>query len=366
MAQLDRAAPPVAPPAATRRRPARARVTAGMRAARLHAVGEPLRLDIVERPRPRGAEVLLRVAAAGLSGCDLAVLDGADQVPLPQTPGHEVSGYVAALGPEARGVSPGDAVLVHGWWGCGECPECARGEEQLCAAGRRCGSTAPGGWADFLLVPHSRHLVPLPGLDPISAAPLADAGLTTYRAVLDARPVLTTGTAAVVVGAGGLGQLAVQLLRRLTPARILAVDSDPRKEGPAREAGADAFLDLHDWHAVRVALRGVPATAVLDMVGSDATVEMGAQVLAAGGRLVVCGRGPGKLRLAMLPLPAGAVALTEQGGSRDELAEVVDLARTGQLRPRVQRYQIDRVNDAVTALRAGWVRGRAVIVPSMA
>jgi len=357
----------VAPRAGGRRdRVSGGAVTTGMRAARLHAVGEALRLDVVERPRPSGTEVLVRVAASGLSGCDLALIDGVEEAALPQTPGHEVAGYVAALGPQASGVQLAEAVLVYGWWGCGSCPECLRGDEHLCADARRCGSTAPGGWADFVLVPHPRHLVPLRGLDPVVAAPLADAGLTPFRAVREVAGVLGDGGAAVVVGVGGLGQMAVQMLRRVTAARILAVDADHRKEGPARTSGADAFVDIQDWHRVLGALGGVPAAAVLDMVGSDATVEMGARVVAPGGRLVVCGRGPGKLRLALLPLPPGAMAITERGGGRGELAEVVELARRGELRLRVQRYQIDRVNDAVTALRAGWVRGRAVIVPSMA
>ncbi len=366
MDQLPPAPAAVAPAGAPRRRIERGRALAGMRAARLHAPGEPLRLDTVEVPRPSGAEVLLRVAASGLGGCDLDILDGSDEVPLPQTLGHEVAGHVAALGPEARRLSVGEPVLVHGWWGCGRCAECLAGEEQLCADARRCGRTAPGGFADLLLVPHPRHLVPLTGLDPVAAAPLADAALTPYRAVTGVRPLLGAGAAAVVIGAGGLGQMAIQMLRRLTPARILAVDVDARKEGPARDAGADRFLDLLDWHAIRAALGGTPATAVLDLVGAGDTVETGARVVAPDGRLVVCGRGPGKLRLALLDLPRGAMAIAERGGSRADLDAVVGMARSGQIRLRVQRFQLDRVGDAVTALRAGWVRGRAVIVPSMA
>ncbi|HZS15962.1 MAG TPA: alcohol dehydrogenase catalytic domain-containing protein [Candidatus Dormibacteraeota bacterium] len=367
--QQHRHAPAATPVPTAPRHPettATGRVTAGMRAARLHRPGQPLQLDVVPRPEPHGTEVLVRVAAAGLSACDLDVLDGVEEVPLPQTPGHEVAGHVAALGPRARGVALGEAVLVHGWWGCGTCPECRAGEEHLCAEARRPGAAAPGGFADFLLVPHPRSLVPLGALDPAAAAPLADAGLVTYRAVHTAASVLAPGSAAVVIGCGGLGQLAVQMLRLLTPARVLVVDSDHRKEAPAREAGADRFIDLQDWHAVRGALGDLPAMAVLDFSGSDATVELGARVLAPGGLLVVCGRGPGKLRLALLPLPPGAAAVTERGGSRADLEAVVELARSGRLRLRVQRYQLDRVNDAVTALRAGWVRSRAVIVPRMA
>jgi alcohol dehydrogenase, propanol-preferring len=364
--QLDRAIAPPITERHTGRPVARGLVTAAMRAARLHRPDQPLRIDTLPRPVPAGGEVLVRVAAAGLGRCDLDILDGRDEVALPQTLGHEVSGYVAAIGPDVHGPALRDPVVVYGWWGCGRCAACVRGEEHRCPEARRCGGTAPGGFADFLLVPDARHLVGVEGIDPVSAAPLAGAGLTPYHAVRSVRELLLPGTAAVVVGGGGLGQLAVQLLRRLTPAQVLVVDSDVRKEGPAREAGADRFLDLLDWQGVLHALDGTPAAVVFDFAGADATLEMGARVVAPGGRLVVCGGEPGKVRLAMLDMAPGAAAVTETGGSRQELAEVVAMARAGQLRLRAQRFQLDRVNDAVTALRAGWVRGRAVIVPTMA
>jgi propanol-preferring alcohol dehydrogenase len=317
-------------------------------------------------PRPRGDEVLLSVAAAGLGRSDLRVVDGEDAVRLPQTLGHEVCGHVLAVGDAVRGLRVGTPVLVYGWWGCGRCPACTRGDEHLCPDGRRCGGTAPGGFADALLVPHRRHLIMVEGLDLIGAPPLADTALTPYHAVQSVREHLRPGTAAVVVGAGPMGQLAIQLLDAFTSVQVVAVDTDPRREGVAREAGARQVVDLLDWHTVRSALRGVPAAVAFDFSGTEATVELCARVVAPGGRVVIASPGGAELSRALLSMPAGAEASRVRGGSRQELAEVVRLARDGHLRMYAQRYQLDRVNDAVTAVRAGWVRGAAVIVPFMA
>jgi len=349
-----------------RRAAARGSVSAGMRAARLHAFREPLHVDHLARPTPRGDEVVVRVAAAGLGQCDIQVIDGATRgVPLPLTLGHEVAGHVAAVGPDAGGLRVGEAVLVHSAWGCGHCPACVRGDEHLCSRGHLCGTTAPGGFADFLLVPHARHVVRIDGLDPIHAAPLAGAALTPYRAVQRVRQRLVPGGAVVVIGCGALGQYAIQIIDVLTPAFIVAVDTNPRKEGPAREAGADVVLDLLDAGQARSALGDRPALVVFDFVGADATLGLAARLVAPQGDVVVAGMGGGTLRAPLHSLPPEAGISTVRGGNRRELEEVVALARTGQLRMRAQRFQLDRVNDAVTALRAGWVSNRAVIVPAM-
>jgi alcohol dehydrogenase, propanol-preferring len=366
MEQLEAVTAVVATPTHRPRRAARAVVTTGMRAARLHSFGEALRIEALPRPQPRGDEVLVRVAAAGLGRCDLRVMDGdAGAVPLPLTPGHEVSGHVAALGPEATGLRLGEAVLVQPAWGCGRCAACLHGDEHLCLRGHECGSTAPGGFADLLLVPHARHVVRIDGLDPIQAAPLAGAALTPYHALQRVRGKLVPGSAVVVIGAGALGQYAIQLADVLTPALIVVVDINPRKEAPAREAGADHVVDLLDANAVAATLGGRPAVVVLDFVGGPGTLDLAVRLVAPQGEVLVAGRQGGTLHTPLLSLPAEASIATVRGGSRRELDEVVALARTGQIHMRAQRFQLDRVNDAVTALRAGWVSNRAVVVPAM-
>ena len=339
---------------------------ATMRAARLHAFREPLRIEQLPVPEPRGEEVLVRVAGTGLGRCDLQMIDGLRAgVSLPAVAGSEIGGRVAAVGPSVRGLRSGEAVVVHGAWGCGHCAACVRGDENLCAHGRVAGLTAPGGFADFVLVPHQRHVAPIGGLDPVQAAPLPGAALVPYHAVQRVRERLVPGSAAVVIGAGAMGQFAVQIVDVLTPARVVVVDTNPRKEGPAREAGADEVVDILDAARVRAALAGCPAVTVFDFVGSDTTLDLAVRVVAPQGDVVVAGLAGGTLRTPLIALPPEATVASVRGGSRSELDEVIALARTGQLRLRAQRFQLDRVNDAVTALRAGWVTNRAVIVPAM-
>ncbi|HEX7196389.1 MAG TPA: alcohol dehydrogenase catalytic domain-containing protein, partial [Candidatus Limnocylindria bacterium] len=179
-----------------------------MRAVRLHAVGEPLRAEDVALPEPTGTEIRIRVAGCGVCHTDLHVVDGIQtRVELPVTLGHEVAGWVDAMGGGVEDAPPvGQAVVVHGAWGCGTCRECTGGAEQRCERSVAPGFQADGGYAEAILVPHPRHLVPLAGLDPVHAAPLADAGITPYRAVRRAEPWLLPGARVLVIGAGGLGQ----------------------------------------------------------------------------------------------------------------------------------------------------------------
>src|SRR5215208_3003481 len=203
-----------------------------MEAVQLVAWEHPAQLVDVPAPEPGPGEVLVRVAGAGLCHSDLHLMHwpaGTLPYELPFTLGHEVVGTVAALGDGADGVDVGESVLVYGPWGCGRCPHCSRGEEYLCpfrdvrrVAG--CGLGRDGGLAEYVVIPSPRLLVPIGDLDPVSTAPLADAGLTSYHAVKRALRDLGPGSAAIVIGVGGLGHVAVQLLRALSGCRIVAVD----------------------------------------------------------------------------------------------------------------------------------------------
>lgn len=168
-----------------------------MKAARIHVYREPLRLDDVPLPRPGPGEVIVKIAGAGFCHSDLHVIDGELQVlpKFPLTLGHENAGYIAALGDGVRDLREGDPVVVYGGWGCGSCDHCVIGCEQLCATPAWCGlSQWDGGYAEYLRVPHARYLVPLGRIDPVRAAPLADAALTPYRAIKKALPALDPGS----------------------------------------------------------------------------------------------------------------------------------------------------------------------------
>ena len=202
-----------------------------MRAAVLHAIGEPLRIEEVPTPRPGPGQVLVKIAAAGVCHSDLHQQDGS--VPphrIPLIMGHENAGWVAELGQGAEGLAEGDPAVVYGGWGCGHCRFCLGGQEQLCDGTRWAGLGPDGGYADYLLVPAARHLLPAGRLDLVKAAGLTDAGLSSYRAVKKALPYLRAGSTAVVIGAGGLGQYGVQYLKLMTSATVIAVETSPARQ----------------------------------------------------------------------------------------------------------------------------------------
>lgn len=333
-----------------------------MRAALMTGYKEPLEVRDVPVPDPGPGEVLVRVAGAGLCHSDLHLVDGEIEV-IPSFPwvlGHEVAGTVEAPGPGVRGLAHGDPVAVFGGWGCGACAICLSGEEQLCDTLRWMGIGRPGGFAEYVLVPSPRHLVPLGDLDPVSSAPLTDAALTPYRAVLKARPRLVPGTTAVVIGGGGLGQFAVQMLRELTPSRVVVVEPSASHREIVLELGAAQAVDPQD-DALGALDRG--AAAVLDLVGSEATLSLAARLAAPRGLVVLVGIAGGALPVTFFSPATEVEVTTSYWGSRNELAQVVALAQAGRLTSRVHEVDLLAVNTAMGDLRAGRVEGRVVLVP---
>jgi propanol-preferring alcohol dehydrogenase len=346
--------------------------TALMRAVQMVGWGQPAQVREVPRPAPGPGEVLLRVTAAGLCHSDLHLMHWpAGTVPysLPFTLGHEVAGTVEALGDGATGIEIGESVLVYGPWGCGRCPNCSVGAEHLCTRrelrhGTACGIGRDGGLAEYVVLPSPRLSVPIGDLDPVSTAPLADAGLTPYHAVKRALPGLPPGSTAVVIGVGGLGHVAVQLLRALSGCRVVAIDRRPEALEVALAAGAETALQA-DGLAASEVLRaaGGPAALVMDFVGVEATLELAAGCVAAGGHLSVIGVGGGTLPVRFGTVPFETTVVLSNWGTRAELAEVVGLARAGVVHIEAERVALDDVPAAYARLEAGDVRGRVVAVP---
>jgi len=318
-----------------------------MKAAVLSRRGRPLQLVDRSKPKPRGEQVLVRVRGAGVCHSDVHIVDGTFDAKLPLVLGHEVAGEVPGMG----------AVLVYASWGCGTCAWCRSGEEQLCPDGVDAGWTTDGGYAEWMLVPSRRYLIPLDDLDPVRAAPLADAGVTPYRAVRRALPWLKEGATAVVIGAGGLGQFAIQYLKLLASARVIAVDRIPAKLERARELGAD------DAVLPENAGRLPHARAVFDFVGSQESLALGADVVEQGGILVQIGEAGGKLPFGFETVPSEAHVTTSVWGSLDELRAVVDLSRQGRITWHVETLPLERANDALRRVRRGQVLGRLVLTP---
>ncbi|WP_320668628.1 NAD(P)-dependent alcohol dehydrogenase [Patulibacter defluvii] len=336
---------------------------------------QPPALREVDVPEPSPGQVLLKVGGAGACHSDLHLMEWpAGQLPFapPFTLGHENAGWVAALGSGVEGLDVGDAVAVYGPWGCGRCRACRASQENLCERQREIGAFGgglgrDGGMAPYMLVPSPRLLIPLGDLDPREAAPLGDAALTPYHAIKRSLPILGPGTTAVVIGIGGLGQMAVQLLRALTSARIVAVDPSAPHRERARACGADETLAPGPDAAASILERtaGRGAQLVLDVVGGDGTLELGRTVAAVGGHLTVLGLAGGSLTWsAMGVLPWECSLTSTYWGSAIELVEVLDLARAGRIRTAVERYPLARAGDAYAALREGRVAGRAVVCPN--
>jgi alcohol dehydrogenase, propanol-preferring len=339
-------------------------------ALRLVEPGRPPLLVEVDRPVPRGEEVLIRVTAAGLCHSDLHVIDSA-LFTTPFTLGHEIAGRIAATGPEATGVTPGEPVVVYGPWGCGRCPRCREGRDNYCD--RRAGLSwagvglgRDGGMTGHVLVPSARYLEPIGDLDPAQAAPLTDAGLTPYHAIQRCRSGLSEGSTVVVIGIGGLGHVAVQLLRALTPSRVIAVDVREAALTLAARCGAHLSLSASPeaHHHVRESSGGAGADAVFDFAGTGATLELAANCVRADGDLVIVGSGGGHLAVRKPgPLPPGCRVSLPYWGTRTELTEVVALARAGAVRVEVEQFPLAAAFEAIDQLRTGALAGRAVLVP---
>ncbi|MFJ9778830.1 alcohol dehydrogenase catalytic domain-containing protein [Amycolatopsis sp. NPDC101161] len=342
-----------------------------MRAFRLTGPGTA-RLDEVATPVPGPGQVRLDVLAAGVCRSDLAVLERVEALgyPLPFTFGHEICGRVAAVGPGVPEFAPGDEVVVHAPVGCGRCDRCARGETNYCDDGHESGATGfglglDGGMADAVVVDAAR-LVPSAGLEPAHAAVLADAGLTSYHAVAGSLSRLAGEDAvAVVIGVGGLGHVAVSILRARTRATVVAVDIREPALELARTLGADRTATLGSGAGeVRAATGGRGADVVFDFAAAQSTADLAPSLLRKGGDLVIVGSGGGVVPVTKPgSLPAGSRVRLPFWGSRDELAEVVALAREGLLPVRTEEFGLAAAPEVFDRLRAGEIVGRAVLTP---
>lgn len=331
-------------------------------------------------PEPTGAQVLLKVRAAGVCHSDLHICGGgydlgggrklslADRgVRLPRILGHETVGEVVACGPDARGVSAGDLRLIYPWIGCGACLNCREENENLCTgAPAVLGVHRDGGFADHILVPDARYLLDLKGIDPAVAAPLACSGLTTYNALSEVLDIARREPI-VLIGAGGLGLMCLGLLKAMGGQGAIIVDIDPAKRQAALDAGALAAIDggADDAADQIRAWLDSPLFAVIDFVGNPATAALGFDLLAKGGKLILLGLygGASSWPLAMLPMKAATIKGCYVGNLR-QLHALVDLV-SGMAEPPllVQRHPLADANAVLGALGEGQVVGRAVLIP---
>jgi NAD+-dependent secondary alcohol dehydrogenase Adh1 len=330
-----------------------------MRAAQLVEYHRPL--ELIDPPEPEPVEsrdVVVRVGGAGVCATDLHAQDGLMEpagVRLPLVLGHENAGWVHAVGDGVTAAEVGDAVLLYPACSCGLCVPCRRGQEMFCDRHQFTGLTCDGGFAEYVLV-DERSLVPLPpGVEPAEVAPHADAGITAYHAVKKLLGRLLPGSTSVVIGVGGVGHIALQLLRVLGGGRVVAVDTDERRRALARELGADEVLDG------TADLAG--ADVVLDFVATDATHAAGLGMLARGGLYSTVGYG-GVVSVPSVELVVGETEIVGNlVGTWIDLWELLQLHGQAAIRLVTETHRLEDVNDVLDSLRSGDVTGRAVLVP---
>ena len=346
-----------------------------MRRQSLVAYGQPLCETVIDLPKPRGTQVLVRVERCGVCHSDLHLHDGyfalggdkrldiTKDRPLPFTLGHEIAGVTEAVGEDAAEARVGHRVAVYPWIGCGACALCRRGEENLCSAHHHLGVSTDGGFATHVLIPHPRYLLDYAPLSPNFAGPLMCSGLTAYAALKRLAAHAADGPV-LLVGLGGVGMMGLAVARALFRQPPLVADIDAEKRNAALAAGAAAAYDPADPQARRAITAATGGLyAVCDFVGSDKSLQFATGVLARGGKVVVTGLLGGMFSMAAAMFAIKAITI--QGtltGTLAESRELLDLARAGKIAPIPTRERpLAEAQAALDDLRAGRIVGRTVL-----
>ena len=330
-------------------------------------------------PAPQGAEVLVRITAAGVCHSDVHLWEGyfdmgggnkystAKTMNPPRIMGHEIVGVVEALGPDAKGAKVGDKAVVYPWIGCGKCWYCDHGTENLCPTPRALGVNNDGGYADHVLVPHAKYLYPYGNLPEELACLYACSGITAFGAVKKAvghdggKPIL-------VIGAGGVGLMGVRFAKAVLGREPIVADIDENKRKLALANGACAAVDPREKEARKQVMDltgGSGVAAAIDFVGNEASAQFGWRALGRGGRLVVVGLFGGSFStpLPMFPFTGNAI-MGSVTGTPAEMKEMMDIVTAGKAEPvPVIKRKLDEANATLTELSKGLIMGRAVLIP---
>jgi D-arabinose 1-dehydrogenase-like Zn-dependent alcohol dehydrogenase len=339
----------------------------------------PLEMREGEIPEPKDGEVLVRVTGAGVCHSDIHIWEGfydlgggkkislKDRgIALPITMGHEIAGEIVKVGPKATDAKIGTKVVVYPWIGCGTCGVCKSGDENFCLKGRSLGVFQNGGYARYVIVPKAMYCVDIAGLDAAEAAPLACSGVTTYSA-LKKFGTRIAHEPVVIMGAGGLGHMALKILAAMGGKGAIMVDIDQGKRDAAVKAGAISAIDGNAADAaqqIMTATDGGPRM-VLDLVGAASTVNLALAAATRGTEIVVVGLYGGEINVSVPLFPLRPLAIRgSYVGNLAELTEIVALAKSGKLKlVNVTRRPLDEANAALMDLKAGKVVGRVVLVP---
>ena len=347
-----------------------------MKAAVLHQYDETLSSaefvryqDVPDLEITKPTDVIVRIGGAGVCRTDLHVVEGIWRskvdVTLPYIMGHENAGWVEAVGRAVEGVRVGDAVICHPLVTSGHCLACRRGDDMHATDSRFPGINADGGYAEYLLS-GERALIKLPkSLAPKDVAPYTDAGLTAYRAAKKASRHLLPGEYAVVIGAGGLGHIGIQVLAALCAAEIIVIDRSAAALELAKQCGAHhtVLADEGMMDSVMALTKGHGAEAVIDFVGEGDAVAKGIAMTRNAGTYYIVGYG-GKIDLPTLDMITSEKSIVGNlVGTYAELVELMALAERGLVNLSTRQYRLSEANQALHDLHHGEIRGRAVLIP---
>lgn len=350
-----------------------------MKVARIVEPNKPLEMKEFEIPKPKGSQVLVKIQSSGVCHSDIHLWEGGYQGPegqflkttergvrYPLTPGHEIAGIVEGMGDEiAEEFAKNERVLVYPWIGDGLCPACRAGDENLCDKPRSLGIYNDGGYAEYILVPSYRYLVKLGNdMDMDASATLSCSALTAYSAVKNTE--IKPNDNVVIVGAGGLGLMAIQLTKAITGAKVIALDIDNNKLQTAKKNGADIVVNSKNEDAVKAVMESTDkmgADAVIDFVNASKTVELDMQMLRRRAKVVLVGFFGGELQLSLVTMPTRAYKLIgSYTGNLADLLELVSLAKRGIIKPLISdRFKLSQATEALSKLKEGKIVGRAVI-----
>ncbi len=350
-----------------------------MKAAKIVEPNAPLKITDAQLPSPKDNQVLVKVVAAGVCHSDLHLWEGGYDlgdgtfmkvtdrgVKYPVTPGHEIAGEVLEIGNSVKGFSKGDQVLVYPWIGCGMCPACKVGNENLCDTPKSIGIFQDGGYSENVLVPDFKYLANISGVNPEAATSLACSGLTAYTAIKKANA--NSPEFLLIIGAGGLGLMGVQIAKSITKSKIICIDLDDKKLETAKEMGADFTVNSKEsdlnQKIISICNNKGPDS-VIDFVNAPPTAKTALAVLRKRGNLVLVGLFGGSIDLSLVTIPLKAITI--QGaytGNYHDMVELIDLAKKGVINPVIsKRYTLDEANNALEDLKERKIIGRAVIKP---
>ena len=343
-----------------------------MKAGRLFEFNEPVRIVEVPDPKIEGPmEVIVKVGGAGVCGTDNNIQRGlANPSPtLPYTLGHENAGWIEEVGAVAAsaGMNKGDPVILHPLISCGLCKACRAGNDMHCVSSHFPGLNTDGGYAQFLKTSVRSVIRLAAGTDPVPLAPYADAGITSYHAVKRVAPQLWPGTTAVVIGIGGLGHFAIQLLKTLTPASVIGIARSNAKVEFARQLGADAAFPAGKDGGLKHVLdftNGLGADVVLDFVADQDTPDTGVKMLKKGGTYCIIGEGGTVSDPTIDMIVRELNIIGSLVGTYNELSELMELNRMGKIKITSKVYPMSDVVQVMKDLKEGKVLGRSVLDPS--